>query len=166
MIFLRECDKQGIKWYDGDKTVKENCWKAYGSKTSYRIKKNLEFCDNDFYESKGLRTIKWEIKENKETAKTFKEVITDIKEGQVWKWKMFTIELDKDKDIKITRIDGFEDCRTIFFNNTEKFTLQKPKYTFEQAIKAFKEGKTIVSNNGEEYNIYQKIMNHYFYYGK
>ena len=88
--------------------------------------------------------------------KTFKQVIADIKEGEVWR--------NTNSDSRISRIEFNQDFKTIVFygneegvsgnslcatNLTDKFTLQRKKYTFTEAFKAYEEGKEIESCESE-----------------
>ena len=75
---------------------------------------------------------------------TFKEVIANIKEGEVW-------ESVAEDILKIIERKG--DC--VYFNFDSKdmcvnlkyslYTLKRKKYTFEEAFKAYEEGKEIES---------------------
>lgn len=85
------------------------------------------------------------VKKEKETQeKTFREVITDIKEGEVWESKTGKkVHLKRDKlfidfNHEVT-ISG-----TVLPLN-EVLTLQKKQYTFDEAFKAYEEGKEIES---------------------
>ena len=82
--------------------------------------------------------------ERHSTGKTFREVIADIKEGEVWESEY--------REIYITNLGGFlisnkngtkSDC--YLFPLTEIFKLQRKKYTFEEAFKAYEKGKEIES---------------------
>lgn len=88
-----------------------------------------------------------ELREKNKMEKTFREVIRDIKEGEVWECTR------KDARIKRIRLDGIlvfdyghlitEDRSAI--RSTDKFKLQRKEYTFEEAFKAYEEGKEIES---------------------
>ena len=76
--------------------------------------------------------------------KTFREVIRDIKEGEVWE------RYTRDASIKIKLEDDFimiwKDDELVFtFGNKYKFKTNKEEYTFEEAFKAYEEGKEIIS---------------------
>lgn len=78
-----------------------------------------------------------------ETEKSFKEVIADIKEGEIWESEFKTIRkvermilIDEKKNIKIS---------TFAFDDDTKFKLKRKKYTFQEAFKALEEGKEIES---------------------
>ena len=83
-------------------------------------------------------------KENK-MEKTFREVIADIKPGEVWKSE------NNSCDIRITRtktgisIRDFNDNAIVWFDDNFRFKLKRKEYTFEEAFKAYEEGKEIES---------------------
>lgn len=100
-----------------------------------------------------------EIKEDK-MEKTFKEVIADIKEGEVWvgmeDWNLTIIgtgsqkfEMKFSEEINFYEIDG-----------VSKFKLQRKEYTFQEAFKAYEEGKEIESCDYR----YKKIDNRDYFY--
>lgn len=85
-----------------------------------------------------------EVKEDK-MEKTFKEVIADIKEGEVWESHCKRIICNQFGDLKIENIskEGFGPYILVNPNNT--FKLKRKEYTFEEAFKAYEEGKEIES---------------------
>ena len=100
------------------------------------------------------------IDENKcDKELTFREVIAQIKEGEVWQSKYQRIEII-DKYIKISSID-FDEYNLeettfakgyIAVKQDSLFRLQRKQYTFEEAFKSYEEGKEIESCvNGECY---------------
>ena len=142
--FLKECNKQGITWTDGDKTTEINCWFWYEKDTSYACrdgKSKLTFEFLKHYKDKGLEIIKWEIDKMKEL--TFKEVIADIKEGEVWESTIKTVSLINGA-INIERKNKIE-TYYIYIKESELFKLQRKEYTFQEAFKAYEEGKEIES---------------------
>lgn len=108
----------------------------------------LEFDSLEYYEKEYETIIKWNIKENN-MEKTFREVIADIKEGEVWVNEIAPINFIR------LREDGVLD-----FNENEginlnvKYKLQRKEYTFEEAFKAYEEGKEIQSASTDK--IYHK----------
>jgi len=81
--------------------------------------------------------------------KTFREVIADIKEGEVWDNGYFKIELKggsycigRTQDQVSKNIIGF-----VIYTHV-KFKLQRKEYTFQEAFKAYEEGKEIESCEG------------------
>ena len=72
--------------------------------------------------------------------KTFREVIADIKKGEVW--ECLGIKITKDSDS--IQMLGFGK-NTIFMDSSRIFNLQRKEYTFEEAFKAYEEGKEIES---------------------
>lgn len=140
--FLKECNKQGITWTDGDKTTEINCWFWYEKDTSYACrdgKSKLTFEFLKHYKGKGLEIIKWEIDKMKEL--TFKEVIANIKEGEVWE-SAYSIVSKLENRINI-EVSG--NCKSIGIGDTVKFKLRRKEYTFEEAFKALEEGEEIES---------------------
>lgn len=73
---------------------------------------------------------------------TFKEVITNIKEDEVWESNDISIFKTKD-DISIDWKNGDDNGVLIF--DDEKFKLKRKQYNFEEAFKFFEKGKEIVS---------------------
>lgn len=84
--------------------------------------------------------------------KTFREVIRDIKEGEVWECTR------KDARIKRVRLNGTVDEGLLTFDygemitedksairSTDKFKLKRKEYTFDEVYKVYKEGKEIES---------------------
>ena len=84
------------------------------------------------------------VKKEKETQeKTFREVITDIKEGEVW--ENLGAKIIKDSDsIQMLGFSNF----MCFMDSSKIFKLQRKEYTFEEAFKAYEEGKEIESCEG------------------
>ena len=100
---------------------------------------------------KYLRKDRFEIvKEENKMEKTFREVIADIKEGEVWESKRLelVIKID-DGDIYIGDINnnGVDDYIGQFFGKEDTFKLKRKEYTFTEAFKAYEEGKEIESCN-------------------
>lgn len=75
--------------------------------------------------------------------KTFREVIADIKEGETWESDFKRIKCTKD-GIEVEIILGL-DNNILGFANDVKYKLQRQEYTFEEAFKAYEEGKEIES---------------------
>lgn len=87
--------------------------------------------------------------------KTFREVIADIKDGEVWESVQDCFQLKE-----ISCIEGMINFRLkgVFIEKTDKsnivdtgegsgqtFKLQRKEYSFEEAFKAYEEGKEIES---------------------
>lgn len=86
------------------------------------------------------------IEEEKEMKeKTFREVIADIKEGEVWESHCKRIIGNGAGDFKIENKsgEGFGSCVAIHGEN--KYRLKRKEYTFEEAFKAYENGKVIES---------------------
>ena len=77
--------------------------------------------------------------------KTFREVIADIKEGEVWENSHIRIyHIESNDNIVIEDKEG--DARYRFTMLSEvKFRLKRKQYAFEEAFKAYEEGKEIES---------------------
>ena len=94
---------------------------------------------------------------------TFKEVITNIKEDEVWLSSVYEIEKDKE-GIQVKRLDKNveQDDNEIpfmyFYDSNHSFTLQRKQYTFEEAFKSFEKGKEIESVvNGKCFKIRDSV---------
>lgn len=73
--------------------------------------------------------------------KTFREVIKDIKPGEIWENENRKITINDLGEIFIEdKITGLRS-----FNPKVKYKLQRREYTFEEAFKAYEEGKEIES---------------------
>lgn len=74
---------------------------------------------------------------------TFREVIANIKEGEVWESTVKTISLINGA-INIERKNKIE-TYYIYIKESELFKLQRKEYTFEKAFKSYEAGKEIES---------------------
>lgn len=103
----------------------------------------IKECNGEsFYESR--------FKEVKEL--TFREVIADIKQGEVYENKNTTIHLNNEGVFIMEEKSHFNNtdmniltASMIAINLDSKYQLQRKKYTFEEAFKALEEGKEIES---------------------
>ena len=84
------------------------------------------------------------LKEKNKIEKTFREVIADIKEEEVWENELMLIK-KINSYIYIENKNGWIECKCITIREDLIFTLQRKEYTFEEAFKAFEEGKEIES---------------------
>lgn len=114
------------------------------------IKENYYVIKDD----KGITNLFWhgdfEIVKENEMEKTFREVIADIKKGEVW--ECLGIKITKDSDS--IQMLGFGK-NTIFMDSSRIFNLQRKEYTFEEAFKAYEDGKEIESCfSGQKFRIY------------
>lgn len=78
-------------------------------------------------------------------SKGFKEVVANIKEGEIWENENFILMLTYDKKIRIAHKEGFDNCVAIYIDVNSKFKLKREEYTFAEAFKAYEEGKEIES---------------------
>ena len=90
-----------------------------------------------------------EVRENK-MEKDFREVIADIKEGEVWESSSKYIELFND-GIKIRHKDDTRPTQMMLMFDDDKFKLKRKEYTFQEAFKAYEEGKEIEDFDGTKY---------------
>lgn len=77
-----------------------------------------------------------------EIEKTFREVIRDIKEGEVWEGERFDI-VKKENSTIIKHTCEFD--RYYSIDDEEMFKLQRKQYTFQEVFKAYEEDKEIES---------------------
>lgn len=129
--------------------TKENQWiyarkseitKAYKNKfgrNSYNILGSV----SEWYEDE-LKLV--ENKEYNKMEKTFREVIADIKEGEVWECRSKYIQRFAD-GIQIYHKEKGKSTPSMLMRNNDKFKLQRKEYTFAEAFKAYEEGKEIES---------------------
>lgn len=86
--------------------------------------------------------------DNEMQEKTFREVITDIKEREVWICEKFNRKIIKGDDgvIEIRKLNDetFDNISAILFRD-EIYMLQRKQYSFEEAFKAYEDGKEIES---------------------
>lgn len=73
---------------------------------------------------------------------TFREVIANIKKGEVWEDDIFEVDCTESEAIRIKdKHSGF-----IFsFHKEDSLQLKRKKYSFAEAFKAYEEGKEIES---------------------
>ena len=142
--FLKECKNRNINWCTGRDVTKRNYWEEYKEDTCYCCfdgDSKLGYGGCEFCISEGKEIIKWEVKEMKEL--TFKEVIANIKEGEVWE-STYSIVSKLENRIDI-EVNG--NCKSIGIGDTVKFKLRRKEYTFEEAFKAYEEGKEVESGS-------------------
>lgn len=106
-------------------------------KSGYRIEEDYYTWTDEMLE---------EVKKEKETqGKTFREVIADIKKGEVWESEEKIISLMNTNDVVITLKDRDRRINSMGFVSSTLYHLQRKEYTFEEAFKAYEEGKEIES---------------------
>ena len=79
------------------------------------------------------------LKEKNKMEKTFREVIADIKEGEIWESRSKYIRRFADA-IQIYHKENGKSTPSMLMSNNDKFKLQRKKYTFQEAFKAFEKG--------------------------
>lgn len=128
----------------------------------------IEEDEQDWYWTEEMFE-KIEEKENSNMKElTFREVIANIKEGEVWESEMFEIYLDnKTSELILKDKIGCFNCREIGIKKEKKFfKLKRPQYTFQEAFKAFEEGKEIEScESGDIYNATEEGVKNGIFYG-
>lgn len=145
--FLKECDKNDIKWETGEYTHEFTEWNKHKKETSYsNYIKGIVIARLDLDKARGYKIIKWEIDGMKEL--TFTEVMANIKEGQVWECtredaRLKKIHIEKGS-INFIYKDGLG-MEVFGVKETDTFILQRKEYTFQEAFKAYEEGKEIES---------------------
>lgn len=107
----------------------------------YQLKINDKGIRYHCYEKSRFEVIK---EDNKMQEKTFREVITDIKEGEVWESRSKYIKRFND-GIQIYHKENGKATPSMLMADNDKFKLQRKEYTFEEAFKAYEEGKEIES---------------------
>ena len=123
------------RFYEGE--LKFNHW--YKEKRWYlEGEKFRKFC----FSEKAFEIVR---EDNKMQEKTFREVISMIKEGEVWESENNSCDIRIKKDSTGISIRDFKDNALVFFSDSWKFKLQRKQYTFEEAFKAYKNGKVIES---------------------
>lgn len=163
--FLEKCDTKGIKFKVRNRTTEgTNSWKWYEEQTIYCINNN-KLLYSSYLERRaiGYKIIEWEIDTMKELK--FTEVIANIKEGQVWECtrenaRLKTINIKKGS-INFIYKDGLG-MEVFGVKETDTFILQRKEYTFQEAFKAYEEGKEIESMKFK----YKKIEDEDKFYSK
>lgn len=127
----------GEKWTSGEKykfITKINFWRE-----EYLLSNSIGWWDE-----KELKLYEG-VKEMKEL--TFKEVIANIKEGEVWESDIKIIKCSNNGNISVrSKIDN--NSQIMNFNKDNLYKLKREEYTFQEAFKAYEEGKEIESCEG------------------
>lgn len=120
---------------------------------------NVNMGDEKYWEIKGIkngrykvgRSFCWKEEELKlyedkgdVMSKTFKEVISDIKEGEFWENNFKKIWYEGGR-IKVLSFKKCDVDNMVIFDDTVEYTLQRKKVSFTEAFKAYEEGKEIES---------------------
>lgn len=119
-----------------------------------------EWWGQDRWYIKGMENLcfrehAFEIVKEDNMEKTFREVIADIKEGEVWESAQDCFQLKeisciegrikfKLEGVFVEKTDNLNNVNT-GEGNGQTFELQRKQYTFEEAFKAYEEGKEIES---------------------
>lgn len=135
-------------------------WDIYGKETCYSFSslngssnQYLSYCGREFFIDEGIEIV--DFKEfKKDVVKneyTFKELMTIIKEGEVWRNNMFEVTCKNGKiNVRVLSNDK-EVIGTVGFNlDTSLYTLSKNSYPFIKAFNLMREkGYTIESAESE-----------------
>lgn len=156
--FLKKCDKEGIRWQRGQYTHEFTKWDIFKEGTSYSFFINgIAITRLDLDKAQGLKIIEWEIDTMKELKSL--EVIANIEEGQAYKCtrknarvKAIKRKIVDNKDVIEFLVDGKCGYSSFAIEVDDTFTLHRKEYTFQEAFKAYEEGKEIESDfNGYKY---------------
>lgn len=170
--FLKKCDKEGIRWNTGEYTHEFTEWNKHKKETSYSyFIKGIVMTRLDLDKEQGLKIIKWEIDTMKELKSL--EVIANIEEGQAYKCtrknarvKAIKRKIIDNKDVIEFLVDGKCGYSSFAIEVDDTFTLHRKEYTFQEAFKAYEEGKEIESCiEGQKYKK-EGGEDYYFDYGK
>ena len=165
----RRLNTRDFNYCDGINCDRDNCPFVIGTKCNITEPIGIEIAkqylkDNGIKENNkteelsederdfALEIVNECLKEKNKIEKTFKEVIADIKEGEVWENSLRRIEL-LNGDIQISRINGKEfNTHILQFSKSITYKLKRNKYNFNEAFKAYEEGEEIEScENGYKY---------------
>lgn len=142
--FLRECEREDIIWSGGDKATHHNNYSVHYEETCYFCRsKKITYCDREYFNKKRIEIIKWKVKEMKEL--TFKEVIANIKEGEVWESNCKRIIGLSCGAIKICNKYKGNFGTSVLISSSNIYKLQRKECTFDEAFKVYEEGKEIES---------------------
>ncbi|MGN1029754.1 MAG: hypothetical protein ACI4P7_06635 [Bacilli bacterium] len=150
--FLKECDTKGIKFKVRNRTTEgTNSWKWYKEQTIYCINNN-KLLYSSYLERRaiGYKIIEWEIDTMKELKSL--EVMANIEEGQAYKCtrknarvKAIKRKIIDNKDVIEFLVAGKCGYSSFAIEVDDTFTLHRKEYTFQEAFKAYEEGKEIES---------------------
>ena len=140
-----------------DKGIRYHCYAKSRFEVIKEDNKTEELSDDeiDFVQEIVNECSNEKMKEKNKMEKTFREVIADIKEGEVWESAQDCFQLKEisciEGRIKF-KLEGVFVEKTDNLNNVDTgegsgqtFKLQRKQYTFEEAFKAYEEGKEIES---------------------
>lgn len=128
--FVKEAYEKGVRWMFPDKN-KTN-WCFYKENTCYYGQSGLTFGDID---NCNETIIEWRNND----MKNFREVIRDIKEGEIWENEKCEIFIDKENDgVSIKKKEGHFYCEEICISNKNKFKLKQQPVTFEEVLNSDK----------------------------
>lgn len=159
--FLKECDKNDIKWETGEYTHESTEWNKHKKETSYsHYIKGVVIARLGLNKALGYKIIEWEIDTMKELKSL--EVMANIEEGQAYKCtrknarvKAIKRKIIDNKDVIEFLVAGKCGYSSFAIEVDDTFTLHRKEYTFQEAFKVYEEGKEIESDFN--YYKYKKI---------
>lgn len=128
--FIKEAHLREIEWvYANPYTTR---WNINKSNTCYYGMDTLTYGDID---NCNIKIIEW----RNDDMKNFREVIRDIKEGEVWENENFAISIDYDGDIAIDKRNGIiNNAGGIWIGSGREFKLKQQPVTFEEVLNSDK----------------------------
>lgn len=135
-----------------DKGIRYHCYAKSRFEVIKEDNKTEELSDDeiDFVQEIVNECSNEKMKEKNKMEKTFREVIADIKEGEVWECGHILITKSNDG----IELKGMSSYSSYFTDDNKIFKLQRKEYTFEEAFKAYEDGKEIEScYSGDKYMI-------------
>lgn len=122
-----------------------------------KVEKRLIEVTNDFRYEGGYFADRFElVEEDNMRELTFREVIAEIKEGEVWEYKKdeyFNMSIEKTNNCIVIHYPQATKFHHI--SDLMKFKIQRKQYTFTEAFAEYEKGKEIESCGSK--NRYKKI---------
>lgn len=151
--------------------MKVRCIDAKGFRQTIRegwiYEGELKFNDcfeEDRWVIKGIEGVEFRKHRFEEVKElTFKEVISNIQKGEVWEDDIFEVDCTECGTIRIKNKKN----KVVFgFYKDDTLKLQRKEYTFEEAFKAYEEGKEIECCYGGQKLKKENEKDYYFNYDK
>lgn len=134
-----------------DDYLEDFYWNYRKENTCINFYEKMRYTDMEWYIENGYKIIEFNdfiCREDIKMEKTFREVIADIKDGEIWESRILKIFIEygcvkihfNDENIRIK-----DDDIGIRINEKDKFKLQRKEYTFEEAFNSKEIAKEIES---------------------